>query len=76
MPAMARDTYEIRVSGTLPPELLTQFGTLDVIAEPAETVLFGALSDQHALFDAIARIHDLGIQIIEVRRRTGAEGRE
>ncbi|WP_433727666.1 hypothetical protein ACQP2Y_12985 [Actinoplanes sp. CA-051413] len=38
--------------------------------EPAETVLYGTLADQSALFGLLARIHDLGLQLLEVRRLT------
>lgn len=72
---MAQATYEIRVSGTLPAELLTELGTLDVIVEPPETVLFGSLPDQSALFGLITRIHGLGLHLVGVRRM-GADGGE
>jgi hypothetical protein len=71
---MAQATYQIRVSGTLPAELLTELGSLDVIVEPAETVLYGSLPDQSALFGLITRIHGLGLRLIEVRRMTGTGG--
>jgi hypothetical protein len=71
--AMAQANYEIHVSGVLPLDLLSQFGDLDVVVEPAETVLHGALRDQSSLFALIARIHSLGIQVIEIRRLTGSD---
>lgn len=74
--AMARAMYQIRVSGALPAELLTELGSLDVKVEPAETVLYGALSDQSALFGLITRLHGLGLRLVEVRRTavgTGAD---
>ena len=71
---MAQANYEIHVSGVLPLDLLSRFGDLDVVVEPAETVLYGALRDQSSLFALIARIHSLGIQVIEVRRLTGTDG--
>jgi hypothetical protein len=71
---MAEATYQIRVSGTLPAELLTELGSLDVIVEPAETVLYGSLPDQSVLFGLITRIHGLGLRLIEVRRLVVSEG--
>jgi hypothetical protein len=71
--AMAQATYQIRVSGTLPAELLRELGSLDVIVEPAETVLYGSLPDQSALFGLITRIHGLGLRLMEVRRMAGAD---
>jgi hypothetical protein len=65
---MAQATYQIRVSGALPAELLTELGSLDVKVEPAETVLYGALPDQSALFGLITRLHGMGLRLIEVRR--------
>ena len=70
---MTQATYQIRVSGTLPAELLTELGALDVIVEPAETVLYGSLPDQSALFGLITRIHGLGLRLIEVRRVAGGD---
>ena len=68
MRAMTQATYQIRVSGTLPAELLTELGGLDVKVEPAETVLYGALPDHSALFGLITRLHGLGLRLLEVRR--------
>jgi len=72
---MPQAEYQIRVSGTLPAELLTELGSLDVTVEPAETVLYGALPDQSALFGLITRLQGLGLRLIEVRR-LGAGTRE
>ena len=41
--------------------------------EPAETVLYGTLPDQSALFALLVRIHDLGLQLLEVRRLTDVD---
>jgi hypothetical protein len=68
---MPQALYEIRVSGKLPAELLTELGSLDVVVEPAETVLYGSLPDQSALFGLITRIQDLGLRLVEVRRMVG-----
>ena len=73
---MPQATYQIRVSGTLPAELLTELGSLDVEVEPAETVLYGALPDQSALFGLITRLHGRGLRLIEVRRLAAATGKD
>jgi hypothetical protein len=39
-----------------------------VVAEPAVTVLTGVLPDQSALFGVLARLQDLGLELIELRR--------
>jgi hypothetical protein len=64
---MARDMYEVRVSGTIPDDLLAELGGLDVVVEPAETVFHGSLPDQSALLGLLARIHGLGLRLLEVR---------
>jgi hypothetical protein len=66
--AMAGATYQVRVSGAIPAELLPELDDLTVTVEPPETVLHGSLPDQSALFGLISRIHGLGLRLIEVRR--------
>ena len=65
---MARAQYQLRVSGPIPAELLRELEGMNVTLEPAETVLYGTLPDQSALFALLVRIHDLGLQLVEVRR--------
>jgi hypothetical protein len=60
--------YEIRVLGTLPPEVLLDFDGLTAVQEPVETVLHGPLQDQAALHGLLARLETFGVQVIEVRR--------
>jgi hypothetical protein len=61
-------TYQVRVAGVLPAELLSEIRDLSVRVEPPETVLHGSLPDQSAVVGLIARIHGLGLRLIEVRR--------
>lgn len=61
-------TYQVRVAGVLPAELLSEIRDLTVRVEPPETVLHGSLPDQSAVVGLIARIHGLGLRLIEVRR--------
>lgn len=68
---MAETTYQVRVSGPIPAELLADLEGLRVTVEPAETVLYGSLPDQSALFGLLTRIHGFGLHLIEVRRLAG-----
>ncbi|AEV84906.1 hypothetical protein ACWT_3882 [Actinoplanes sp. SE50] len=61
-------TYQVRVSGVIPDELLAELRDLTVSVEPPETVLHGNLPDQSAVVGLISRIHGLGLRLIEVRR--------
>lgn len=65
---MPEATYQVRVSGIIPAELLSGLPDLTVSVEPPETVLQGSLPDQSAIVGLISRIHSLGLRLIEVRR--------
>ncbi|GIE91254.1 hypothetical protein [Actinoplanes regularis] len=65
---MPDPTYQVRVSGVIPDELLAELRDLTVSVEPPETVLHGNLPDQSAVVGLISRIHGLGLRLIEVRR--------
>lgn len=65
---MAEVTYQVRVSGAIPAELIADLHDLTVSVEPPETVLHGSLPDQSAVVGLISRLHGLGLRLIEVRR--------
>ncbi len=65
---MTSSSYEIRVTGILPPEALVDFEDLSAAVEPVETVVHGPLPDQAALHGLLARLEMLGVQVLEVRR--------
>jgi hypothetical protein len=65
---MPQATYEVRISGVVPAEFLSELQDLTVSVEPPETVLHGSLPDQSAVVGLISRIHGLGLRLIEVRR--------
>jgi hypothetical protein len=65
---MSDATYQVRVSGLIPDELLSELQDLTVSVEPPETVLHGSLPDQSAVVGLISRIHGMGLRLIEVRR--------
>jgi hypothetical protein len=61
-------SYEIRITGILPPEALLDFEQLTASVEPLETVVHGPLADQAALHGLLARLEALGVQVLEIRR--------
>jgi hypothetical protein len=65
---MTDATYQVRVSGVIPEEMLEELRDLTVSVEPPETILHGSLPDQSAVVGLISRIHGLGLRLIEVRR--------
>ena len=65
---MSSSTYEIRVAGKLPPEVLLDFERLTASVEPVGTVVHGQLPDQAALYGLLARLEVFGVQVLEVRR--------
>jgi len=69
--AVPSSYYEIRVSGTLPPEALLDFDRLTASVEPVETVLHGPIRDQAALNGLLARLEAFGVQVLEIRRLHG-----
>jgi len=60
--------FEIHVRGEVSPDLLDELEHLTAVEVPAQTVLKGVLPDQSALFGVLARLQDLGLELIEVRR--------
>lgn len=65
---MASRTYEVRVSGLLPPELIERLDVAEVTPEPARTVIRTAPSDQAALLGLLERLRFLGVELLEVRQ--------
>jgi hypothetical protein len=59
--------YLIRVRGHLGAAMLRAFPTLHATTQGRDTVLRG-IADQAALHGALARVEDLGLELIEVRR--------
>ena len=60
--------YEIRVDGVLDDRWADWFGGLQVSSEGTQTVILGVLADQPALHGVLAKIRDLGLCLISVRR--------
>lgn len=60
--------YEIRVDGALDSHWAAWFEGLEVKTEDGETVISGVLTDQAALHGVLAKVRDLGLCLISVRR--------
>jgi hypothetical protein len=61
--------YEIRVEGVLDEHWSAWFDGMQITSEPAGvTVIAGPVTDQAALHGLLAKIRDLGLQLISVRR--------
>jgi len=60
--------YEIRVQGRLEPRWAAWFEGLTLTTEGGVTCLHGPVADQAALHGLLARIRDLGIELISVSR--------
>jgi hypothetical protein len=69
------DQYEIRVRGRVTPAQLARFEGLRAAVEPVETVLHGPVQDQAALHGVIDLVNALGLELVEVRRLPGDDGR-
>ncbi len=62
--------YEIGIRGLLSERLLEAFPELHARRLGSVTVLAGSLPDQAALHGVLARIESLGLELLEVRRRS------
>ena len=60
--------FEFHVRGVLSKTLLQAFPGLDAEMQGAETVLYGTVRDQAALYGVLAQIESLGLELLEVRR--------
>jgi hypothetical protein len=68
--------YEIRVEGVLDSRWAAWFEGLQVSSEGEQTVIRGLVTDQPALHGLLARVRDLGLCLISVRRLDPVESRD
>ena len=60
--------YEITVEGVLGPRWSTWFNDLQLTSDGDQTTISGPVADQAALHGLLAKIRDLGLPLLEVRR--------
>jgi hypothetical protein len=65
---MADTTYEFRISGSVPAEVLRDLGDVSITMTEMTTLLAGKANDQSALLGILARLRALGLHVIEVHR--------
>lgn len=65
---MPASPVEIRIRGRLDDRALERFGEAYGGLTVAETVLRGEVADQAELHGILARLQDLGCELLEVRR--------
>jgi hypothetical protein len=69
---MGKSTYEIRVAGSVPLDLLENFRQIETV-EPAGTILHAKQLDDAALWGLIDALRSAGIDLIEIRREIGID---
>ena len=67
---MSKSTYEIRIAGSVPLDLLENFRQIQTV-EPAGTILHAEQLDDAALWGLIDALRGAGIDLIEIRRDIG-----
>jgi hypothetical protein len=60
--------YEIRVRGVLDGRWSGWFDGLRVTSDAHETSIAGPVADQAALHGLLAKVRDLGVELLSVRR--------
>jgi hypothetical protein len=66
--------YEISVLGRVDPTLLADLKELEAVRRPAVTVLRGTIADPGQLRQLLARLHDRGLELVEVRQLEPDDG--
>lgn len=60
-------TYEIRVVGPVPADLLPELSDVTITELELRTVLTGRFTDQAAMHGFLQRLRALGLDVVEVR---------
>ncbi len=69
------DTYEIRIRGALTDAVAGELADALRAFAPTETVLRGHVVDQAELCGVLARLQELGCELLEARRLSPRSGR-
>lgn len=64
---MAHVVYELSFKGSPSESIRSAFSDFEIVPGHGSTTLRGAVPDQPALHGALARIQDLGLELLDVR---------
>jgi hypothetical protein len=70
---MPRVSYEIRVAGSVPPDLIEDFEGVSTVAVMSDTTLRAELVDTSALNGLLRALRREGLVLLEVRRDLWAD---
>ena len=64
---MAAQTWEVRVRGPIPSDILAELGAAGLTEEPAQTIMRTEPLDQAGLHGVLQRLRNLGLELLEIR---------
>ena len=70
---MAAQTWEVRVRGPIPSDVLTELGAAGLTEEPAQTIMRTEPLDQAGLHGVLQRLRNLGLELLEIRTALDTE---
>ena len=70
---MATQTWEVRVRGPIPSDVLAELGAAGLSEEPAQTIMRTEPLDQAGLHGVLQRLRNLGLELLEIRTAPDTE---
>jgi len=70
---MAAQTWEVRVRGPIPTDVLAELGAAGLTEEPAQTIMRTEPLDQAGLHGVLQRLRNLGLELLEIRMAPDTE---
>jgi hypothetical protein len=70
---MAAHTWEVRVRGPIPSNVLAELGAAGLTEEPAQTIMRTEPLDQAGLHGVLQRLRNLGLELLEIRTAPDTE---
>ena len=64
---MAAQTWEVRIRGPIPSDVLAELGAAGLTEEPAQTIIRTEPLDQAGLHGVLQRLRNLGLELLEIR---------